>query len=96
MYIFVRTDLSKPQQVVQASHAAIESTKKMPYKNRHPNVVVLAVKNESKLMRAIKYVASNNIDYRIFVEENGEATAFATEVVSQDQKGIFKKYQLVT
>lgn len=96
MYVFVRRDLSPSQQAVQASHAAIESTKNWPYVGDHPHLVVLGVKSEESLKNALDKVQSNGILTAPFYEDNGELTAFATRpVVKDDERNVFRRYQLL-
>ena len=44
--------MSKPQQAVQAAHAAIESTKRWPYLLSHPHLVLLGVDDVKELIKA--------------------------------------------
>ena len=96
MYVFVRKDLTPSQIAVQASHAAIESTKKWPYMMDHPHLVVIGVKNENKLKKVLDSAKSNGILTAEFHEEDIGMTAFATRPIIQDRdREIFKKYQLL-
>lgn len=96
MYVFVRKDLSPAQQAVQASHAAIESTKKWPYIGDHPHLVVLGVKSEEQLKNALDKVKSFGILTAPFYEDNDELTAFATRPVIKDEERRFlRRYQLL-
>ena len=96
MYVFVRRDLSLPQQAVQASHAAIESTKRWPYVGQHPHLVLLGVKSEIQLKNALDRVESEGILAVSFVEDDGQVTAFATRpVISDEERQLFKRYQLL-
>lgn len=96
MYIFVRKDLTPPQQAVQASHAAIESTKRWPYNGDHPHLVVLGVKSEESLQNALDKVQACGILTAPFYENNGELTAFATRPIIKDEERRFlKRYQLL-
>lgn len=46
--MFVRSDLSYAQKVVQAGHALIDMTKLYPYKNGHPTVVVFGINKDEE------------------------------------------------
>jgi peptidyl-tRNA hydrolase len=98
MYIAVRKDLSRSQQVVQSAHAAIEASAQYHSEQQeHPSVIVLGVKNESKLHKFKDYVEENSLKYKLFREPDmdNELTAVAVFPVSEDQKKMFKKYQLL-
>ncbi len=96
MYVFVRRDLTPPQQAVQAAHAAIESTKRFPYIGEHPRLVLIGVKSEIQLKNALDKTEKNGILVTPFYEENEELTAFATRpVVSDQERQLFKRYQLL-
>lgn len=99
MYVAVRRDLSKPQQVVQSVHAAIEASKRYHHSsNEHPSVIVLGVKSEKGLDNFVKYVQDQGFYYETFCEpdRNNELTSVAVFPVSEEQKKYFKKYQLLS
>lgn len=98
IYIFVRTDLSSPQIVVQSVHAAIEASKHFPQPNSCPNVVILGVKNENELNVCQREIREKGINFTTFREPdiNDEMTALATEVVSKEKKKHFRKYKLLS
>jgi hypothetical protein len=98
LYCFVRTDLSLPQQIVQASHAVLEATKAFLSENlEHPHLVILSAKDQSALFKVAKKLDITGIRYRIFIEPdiNDEATSLCTEVISGDARRIFKNYQCI-
>lgn len=92
----MRTDLPLPQQIVQASHACIEATKAFLSENlEHPHLVVLSAKNQQALFKVANKLDTAGVRYRIFIEPDrgDEATALATEVISGDNRHIFRNYQ---
>lgn len=95
--MFVRTDLSAPQVVVQASHACIESTKHTPYQSDHPSVIVLSAKNEASLQKAIDFLTQNDIIHYAFREPDmaNALTAVATVPLTEEKRSLFRKYQLL-
>lgn len=96
MYVFVRQDLTRPQQAVQAAHAAIESTKRWPYIGDHPHMVLIGVKNETKLRAALDKAKKHGILVAEFAEEDVGMTAFATRpIIEDEERQIFRKYQLL-
>lgn len=81
---------------MQASHAAIESTKKWPYIGDHPHLVVIGIKNEAKLKKAFEHVLQSDISAVPFIESDGQFTAFATRpIINPEERLVFKKYQLL-
>lgn len=99
MYVAVRTDLSIPQQVVQACHAAIEASWLFHLDDlEHPSVIVLGMKNEKKLEDFKKYLDSLGfVHYDEFREpdRNNELTSISTVALPENCKQYFKKYQLL-
>ncbi len=98
MYVAVRRDLSHGQQVVQSCHAAIEASKRYHLsRQEHPSVIVLGVKSEKGLDNFTKYVHDQGFHYEMFREpdRDNELTAVAVFPVSEDQKTMFKKFQLL-
>ena len=100
VYVFVRSDLTPEQSLVQSSHACIEAANifKLGELPDHPHLVVLAAKNEQKLHRVRQYLIANNIRHAHFYESDigNELTALATEPLHADSplRQLFKKYQL--
>jgi hypothetical protein len=101
VYVFVRTDLSPEQSLVQTAHACIEATSifKLGELPDHPHLVVLSAKNEQRLHRVRQYLIDNNIRHAHFYESDigNELTAIATEPLpdSSPLRQLFKKYQLL-
>ena len=97
MYIFVRTDLPQPQQVVQSCHAVFEVARNMPACSGHPSMVVLGVKNETQLQKVQDKMNQHGIEFRSFYEPlfDNSLTAISSVPLSEDQRKIFKNYQLL-
>lgn len=99
IYIFIRKDLSVPQQTVQSCHAAIEAAKSFLDNNlEHPHLVVLGVKGEHQLYTSARKLDEAGIRYRIFTEpdRNNEATAIATEPVFGEKRHLFRTYRCLS
>ena len=62
----------------------------------HPSVVLIGVKSKEKLLNVLEYIRSKNIQVKEFHEPlfDNEITAISTVPVSQQDREIFKKYQL--
>ena len=92
MYVFVRQDLSVPQQIVQASHACAYVGDSF-----HPDtsIVLLECPNKKHLDFIANYLADNAVKYRMFYETDiNEHTAIATEPLSGEIRDIFKGFAL--
>lgn len=97
MYVAVRDDLTNPQKAVQSCHAAIEAARYIEEGDEHPSVILLKVKDESGINKLENILLNHKINYKTFREpnNNNEKTALATKPVSEDNRFIFKKYQLL-
>jgi hypothetical protein len=95
--VFVREDLTHPQQVVQGCHAAISIATRHKIEGEHPSVIVIGITNELKLLKVIDYLNEKGIDHSSFNEQdlNDELTAVATIPLEDNQKSLFKKYRLL-
>lgn len=96
----VRSDLTIPQQTVQACHAAIKAARDFPLSvdHPHPNLVVCSVPDEASLLQFCAEVRAAGVRCADFQEEDldNETTAFATETVSGAQRRIFRKCRLLS
>lgn len=95
-YILVRTDLTNTQRVVQSSHVAFE----MAQKNKleyHPSMVLIGIKNLSKLEREAERLEAMGFTVTKFYEPliNNELTAIGV-LAGGDDRSKLKRYQLLT
>lgn len=98
MYVFVRKDLSHPQQVVQACHAAIESSRHfISLDSEHPSVIVCGVRDESNLWKIHRRLERLGVQFRDFYEPDidNQLTAIASSPISGANRETFKHYQLL-
>lgn len=90
MFVLVRTDLSKSQQAVQATHAAIEATRKglITSDIDHPHLVLCEAKSEYDLLLKANILDDKSIRYEVFREPDigNEVTAIATEPLTNEQR----------
>lgn len=94
----VREDLTHPQQVVQACHAVIEAVQSTPPEtDKHPNVIICAVRDERRLLSLAARLARKGIAFQVFSEPDmdGQRTALATEVVYGDRRRAFRNLRLL-
>lgn len=100
IYVFLRLDLPHGQQIVQASHACIEASKVYLTDSQleHPHLVVLAVHDESRLLKAANKLQKAGIRFQTFIEpdRDNEATAIATEPIFGEDRQFFKNYTLLS
>jgi hypothetical protein len=95
-YVFVRQDMSQEQQAVQACHAAHESgATGTPMEIMGSTLVLIGVKNENALNQAFAECKINKIRSNMFFEPDrgGEATAFATKPILEEDRVYFSKYR---
>ena len=95
----MRRDLSPTQIVVQSAHAAIESSRQhIPVNLEHPHIVLLGIRNELELHKALVRVQSSGLKVCSFYEpdRNNELTAFATQPVTQEYRSFFKRYNCLS
>lgn len=99
LYIFVRRDLAPAQIVVQAAHAAIESARvHVPSGMEHPSIVLIGIRDQRELERALHRTKSSGIQVCPFYEadRDDELTAFATQPVFEHQRSFFRRYNCLT
>ena len=96
-YVFVRTDISFEQQLVQSAHAALESGFAFNAPHETSSIVMIAAKNRNELFKIANHLESNEIQFKMFFEPDfdmGES-AIATEAICCPKKrNALKKYQL--
>lgn len=97
VYILVRKDLPRSQQVVQSCHAVFEVARELGKGGDHPSMVVCGVNNEEQLKRALDKLSRLGVKMKGFYEPlfGNELTALASEPLSGDKRLIFKNYQLL-
>lgn len=95
-YVLVRTDIPLADQIVQVGHACLEAGFKFERPERTPNLVLLAMKNESELKRFASFLEYNHIRFEMFFEPDDEMgfTALATEPIYNEQRSHFAKLEL--
>lgn len=93
MYVFVRTDLSVPQQIIQSSHASACIGEKY---HSDTNIVLFGTENEESLKKMMKYMERHDIDYHPFYEPDiSSFTSIASEPISGSKRNCFKNFKLL-
>lgn len=93
-YLFVRQDLSAPQQIVQAAHAMGHASEIF---GSHCNLVLCRCPDLEGLAKVKSYLEQRGVDHHMFWEPDiAEHTAIATRSLSGDDRRVMRRFQLVT
>jgi peptidyl-tRNA hydrolase len=98
-YVVIRDDLTFPQKIVQAAHAAQGAGENFGLPGgKVPHMVLLKAENEKELLQASKLANKNSINYHLFFEPDFDTgfTALATEPIpeSDEKRSCFKIFEL--
>ena len=94
MYVFVRRDLSPPQQIVQAAHASAMIGDKF---HGDTNIVLFGSKGEDELLGCADYLNQHDIKYHMFFEPDiDQYTAIATQPLLGDSRKPMRKFNLLS
>jgi len=97
-YVFVRTDLTVPQQIVQAGHVCMWVGSEIGPQEGAVNFVLSPAKCEVELEEIAMHLEMHGIKYKIFKETMPEIaghTAICTFPLVGDQRKPLKKFQLM-
>lgn len=94
-FVFVRQDLTLPQQMVQSNHASHSIASQFPV-DGVPNIVVIGVPNKAGLEEVIHILNWFQYPYCAFMEpdEGLGLTAVATVPLDGNQKMVFRDFKL--
>lgn len=91
-YLFIRKDLSIPQQLVQIAHAAHDAGFKF---GDHSHMCVFEIDGEDKLLHAASYLAEKDIPYQMFHETDiGQHTAICTTPLRGEPRKALRKFKM--
>ena len=91
-YLFIRRDLSIPQQIVQASHASHNAGEAF---GEHSHLICFEVDGEDKLHQAASHLDTHNIPYRMFHETDiGQHTAICTQPLVGNERRHLRKFKM--
>ena len=91
-YLFIRKDLSFPQQLVQIAHAAHDAGYEF---GDHSHMCVFEISGEQKLLDAASYLDDHSIPYRMFHETDiGQHTAICTTPIIGDTRKALRKFKM--
>jgi len=93
-YLFIRTDLTHPQQIVQASHAALEAGNRF---GPHSHLVLIGIKDEQALLQAAARLDESGIEHEKFFEPDNQAgyTALCTRPLQGEERKPLKRFRLL-
>lgn len=93
MYLFIRKDLSPPQMIVQASHAAAKIGEQY---HGGTSIVLCGAENEDHLRVIADYLDQHDIAHHAFYEPDIDGhTAIATQPLTGKLRNPMKKFQLL-
>ena len=96
-YVLVRTDIPLANQMVQATHAAYEASKRFsPCQEVIDYAVICRVDSLESLLKAKHYLDSHFVQNYLFIEPDidNEATALCTEPLYNNKRKILSNYKL--
>lgn len=98
VYVFVRQDLSKEQQLVQAAHATLVLGNKL--KSHDPSELYFTVIGIPQLIdfrKVMNDLNAHGTKYETFYEpdQGGTLTAIATHPIRKDKRGNLREYKLL-
>ena len=93
MYVFVKEDLSHPQQIVQAAHAAAKIGEKY---HGDTYIVLCGAKNEEHLDAISQHLERHSIDHELFFEPDIDGyTTIATAPLKGNERQPLRKFKLL-
>lgn len=94
MYLFIRDDLSHPQQIVQTAHAVDELNKRHPHKSGN-YMVLCGAKSEFDLHQISEWLHERKIAHEMFYEPDISGyTAIATKPLIDDERKPMRRFTL--
>jgi hypothetical protein len=96
-YIFIRKDLSPAQQLVQATHAALEAGFTFEKPQETSSIIMIGAKDKDELYQIRDRLDKHNIRHHMFFEPDFEMghSAIATEPITDIQtRRLMRKYSL--
>jgi hypothetical protein len=97
VYVLVRADLSLEQQLVQASHAALEAGFEFERPASTANLVLLSVENRGELELAAERLNARGIEHHLFYEPDfgiGHSALATRPLYLRSERAAFKRYRL--
>jgi hypothetical protein len=98
IYLFVREDLSKSQQIIQTAHAVDKLKHGYEEEDQVSNMVLIGAKNEQELIGIARYLDTHEIDFEFFNEPDmaDQYTSIATIPLAGKNRKPLSKFQLMS
>jgi len=95
-YVIIRKDISLVQQIVQASHAALEAGHKFPTTPTTSYLILLEVENEHELLKAKKHLDHYLIPNELFHEPDNDLgfSAVCTIAIKGSKRKLLSRFKL--
>jgi len=95
-YVIVRTDLTLPQQLVQAAHASYEAGAAHGTPGWNGNMVMCQVASEEQLEELAQYMETEGIPHVVWREGdlNDQITSIATAPLQQEKRRLLQRLDL--
>lgn len=98
VYVLVRADLTAEQQLVQASHAALEAGFRFEQPVQTSSLIVLSVPDAQALQSAAQRLALHDIDHHLFYEPDfgpmGYSALATRPLTAKKERHLMRKYPL--
>ena len=95
IYLFIREDLSIPQQIIQTAHA-VDSLSINRESDNVNHMVLIGIENEEELKNISKYLQIWDIEHKMFYEPDITShTAIATNPLRGKERNRLKKFNLM-
>lgn len=93
-YLFIRRDLSGPQQIVQAAHAALQAGNRF---GPHSHLVLIDITSEDDLYKAADHLEQHDIQFEMFHEPDYDTghTAICTQPLAGELRRPLRRYKLM-
>lgn len=94
IYLFVRKDLSIPQQIIQAAHAV--DCIRGHTESEVSHMVLIGASDEAELFSFAEHLSDSDIHHEMFFEPDVDAyTAIATRPIRGKERDSLKHFQLM-
>ena len=95
VYLFIRNDLSAPQQIVQTAHAVDELNKHCPSGSVVYHMVLFGVEGHDELQGISRWLEEKGVHHHMFFEPDVmQHTSIATRALKGSERNIMRKFKL--
>ena len=97
VYTYIRTDLPIEQQIIQASHSALEAGRELKKPDKVSHLILLEAKSEADLLTIANELSERDIKFSLFYEPdyNRGYTSLTTEpLITNTERSYFQKHRM--